>query len=692
MAKDVSIAFKASDNLTHSIQQMRKSVGGLSRDVSEYRKIQSDAFDRKTEVKIDITKAKRELKELERAVKENTEGSEKAFKEKQRAIEDLQEEYRRLSKAAQEAGKAERQLQDDVSRSSNANASRMSSEKAIMSNLAGAGLGNMVGGAMSTTFNQSITSMFGSTTGNAIGGVVGGVASGAAMGSVAGPVGAAVGAAVGGLTSAITALSDIKEKEDDLFRNEVNNIYDKVNNVQQESLDNGIGLSSRYEQNMISFGTLLKGEENASKFLEDVQIFSRDTPFETESLLNTSKTLLTYGYTQDEIIPLMTDVGNTGSALGMSSADMNVVSESLGRMKASNKASLEYLNPLIERGIPAVDYLAESLGKSKEEVYDLVSKGLIPGEKAAEMIAKYMGKDFAGNMELQSQTFEGMSSSLRDMQSEIDKAMGMGYTEERKKGMEKELAMLDGEIGGKMKEANKLIGQFEADLENKYQQAIIDATIETQQLPEYIKAMEEGNGAEMGRLLAASRAAAESNFQNTEGMQIKRENEMALVQSIQKDVALNNEYVDFGMQMADQFSKGYSGVINDGMNNGLFSPPEQSKVIQEKGNLWQKTQDKFSGQGSNSFGGIDLEEFKENGFATGLPYVPSDGYRYVHEGEQILTKVDANKNRSGGMGDVIIPKLADQLIIREEADIDKIARALASKLMRARETYSGGVV
>ena len=50
MAKDVSIAFKASDNLTHSLQKMRKSVDGLSRDVTEYRKIQSQAFDKKVEV------------------------------------------------------------------------------------------------------------------------------------------------------------------------------------------------------------------------------------------------------------------------------------------------------------------------------------------------------------------------------------------------------------------------------------------------------------------------------------------------------------------------------------------------------------------------------------------------------------------------------------------------------------------
>ena len=47
----------------------------------------------------------------------------------------------------------------------------------------------------------------------------------------------------------------------------------------------------------------------------------------------------------------------------------------------------------------------------------------------------------------------------------------------------------------------------------------------------------------------------------------------------------------------------------------------------------------------------------------------------VHEGERILTKLDADKQDRGATG-IHIDKLADTVVIREEADIEKLAYQL----------------
>ena len=76
-----------------------------------------------------------------------------------------------------------------------------------------------------------------------------------------------------------------------------------------------------------------------------------------------------------------------------------------------------------------------------------------------------------------------------------------------------------------------------------------------------------------------------------------------------------------------------------------------------------------------------------NGHATGLQYVPYDGYiAKLHEGERVLTKQEA---RQGAGKSISIAKLADQIIVREDADIDKISAALVAKLMDAKENYVG---
>lgn len=142
--KDVSIVFKASDRLSESVRNMQKNVNSLSRDVTEYRKTQDQAFQKKAEIKFDIVQAKKDLKDLTKAVQDNVDGAKEAFMDKQLALERLNEEYRRLTQAAKDAGKAERDLAADMSRTSNANAGRgrSSSLSELAQGLASAGLGS----------------------------------------------------------------------------------------------------------------------------------------------------------------------------------------------------------------------------------------------------------------------------------------------------------------------------------------------------------------------------------------------------------------------------------------------------------------------------------------------------------------------------------------------------------------------
>ena len=80
---------------------------------------------------------------------------------------------------------------------------------------------------------------------------------------------------------------------------------------------------------------------------------------------------------------------------------------------------------------------------------------------------------------------------------------------------------------------------------------------------------------------------------------------------------------------------------------------------------------------------------KKEGNAKGLPYVPYDGYETIlHKGERVLT-AQQNRQYNQGSSNVSIPKLADTIIVREDADIDKIARALVKKIKTNAISYGG---
>ena len=76
--------------------------------------------------------------------------------------------------------------------------------------------------------------------------------------------------------------------------------------------------------------------------------------------------------------------------------------------------------------------------------------------------------------------------------------------------------------------------------------------------------------------------------------------------------------------------------------------------------------------------------------AKGLPYVPRDGYETIlHKGERVLTAQQNRQYNNGGGGNVSIPKLADTIVIREDADIDRVADRLVKKLKSNMVAYGG---
>ena len=95
-----------------------------------------------------------------------------------------------------------------------------------------------------------------------------------------------------------------------------------------------------------------------------------------------------------------------------------------------------------------------------------------------------------------------------------------------------------------------------------------------------------------------------------------------------------------------------------------------------------------TGSRTNSNRGAQYKTKKE-GNAKGLPYVPYDGYETIlHKGERVLT-AQQNRQYNQGGSNVSIPKLADTIIVREDADIDKIARALVKKIKTNAISYGG---
>lgn len=676
--RDVSIVFKASDKLSDSLRQMRKGVKSLETDVEHYKKLQQRVFEEKAQVKLDITQAKQNMKELEKAVRNGSEGARDAFLEQQTALESLNDEYKRLSNLQSEVLRGEKEIQTTMSRNSNANAGSgvgagLIGAAGMMKSLAKAGLGSMLGGAAGDLLGNMTSSAFGSTIGGAVGSIGGNALSGAAMGSIAGPIGTAVGAAVGGLTGAIQALNNKQQQADDLFRNEVQSLYNTTTAEMQDKISNGSAYAAERENYKRNYASMTD-DETGKKLYESIMKYGDTTPYDTSVMLGKGMEMLSYGIDKKNVPEFMDIIGN----IAMGDANkFSGLSYAISQSMAAGKLNAQDKNQMVGYGFNPLEYIAKNKGISIAEASELMSDGKITSDMLVEALrtATSEGERYHDAVNAMSDTFSGLQGQLESAKKNIEIAMGEGYNEARKKGMEKEIEAYNGDLGEKMKNAYSMVGAYEAEMENQYQQSIINA------MQDATKRIEEEGliGIEAEKVMWEAKTQAEIDYKNSEEYQKKLQAEKSLVANIQSSLTESGEYVKFGQAMADQFSKGWQSGRLSNATSDVRAKINENGVTGFINSIFENS---YNGTPGNYYG--PPKPKRSN--AAGLKRVPYDGYiTELHEGERVLTRVEADKE---GGGSVTIAKLADQIVVREEADIDKIARALVRNMQNMRESFA----
>jgi len=180
------------------------------------------------------------------------------------------------------------------------------------------------------------------------------------------------------------------------------------------AITSGVKLNASLEQSKVAFTTLLGSAEKADAFLREMRDFAEKTPFEFAGLQESAKKLLAFGFTAQQIKPMLTAVGDAVAALGGGQEMIDRVTMALGQMQAKQKVSGDEMLQLTEAGIPAWQMLADKMGLTTAEVMGLSEKGLIPADQAIQALTEGMEIRFGGMMEKQSQTMLGLFSTLKD--------------------------------------------------------------------------------------------------------------------------------------------------------------------------------------------------------------------------------------------------------------------------------------
>ena len=175
-----------------------------------------------------------------------------------------------------------------------------------------------------------------------------------------------------------------------------------------------VSLADEFQTYQIGFETMLKSKKKATKFMDSAKKFASVTPFDTSAVVSNAQRMLAYGFSDKDIIPDLTKIGNASAALGAGEVGISRVSRALGQMKTNGRLNAEDMNQLTDVGINAWKYLADAEGKSIAQIREMSQKGEISGDKAVKTILNGL-KEFDGMMDKTSNsTVSGLMSNIKD--------------------------------------------------------------------------------------------------------------------------------------------------------------------------------------------------------------------------------------------------------------------------------------
>jgi tape measure domain-containing protein len=175
----------------------------------------------------------------------------------------------------------------------------------------------------------------------------------------------------------------------------------------------GIQYNAMAEQSEVAWTTLLGSSEKAQKQMKDIAEFAKATPFETEHVDAMAKYLHNAGLEGKGMFDELMKVSDVASAFAIPAHEAKEMTRQMAQVRNAGVAYTEDLNILEDKGVPIMKTIAKQLGITTAEAKKMASDGKISSEIYLNAFNE-ISSGVKGASEAQSQTFNGMISSLSD--------------------------------------------------------------------------------------------------------------------------------------------------------------------------------------------------------------------------------------------------------------------------------------
>jgi tape measure domain-containing protein len=192
-------------------------------------------------------------------------------------------------------------------------------------------------------------------------------------------------------------------------------ILSGLSNALHQGAQAWIDYASKIQNARIAFSTMLGGLNDADQHLRALQKFALETPFAFDELVDASQRMQALGFSAEEVIPVLRDVGNAVAAAGGGSERLDRVIKALSDVRAKGKLQSQEIRQFAEAGISVFRILQEETGKTTNQLQSMVEAGEIDADFFLRAFQKFSQIHFGDLMEQQSKTFTGAMANVVDV-------------------------------------------------------------------------------------------------------------------------------------------------------------------------------------------------------------------------------------------------------------------------------------
>jgi len=213
------------------------------------------------------------------------------------------------------------------------------------------------------------------------------------------------------------------------------------------------------EQATTAFTTFLKSPFAAEEMMTTLRQKASLSPFTTEDYVVAARKLLAYNFSAKQTIDTLGKLEDVAAGAKVPLGDLAAI---YGKAKLGGLIQAQDLNQLSDRGIPIISELAKVLKVSEDRVKKLGEEGKIQFahlEKAFVNLTSASGLFFGASAD-QSRTMTGLLSTLKDNVDNAKIAFGQGFNEIWKQVIQNSVAFSNALDTEKLKDWGRSVGQL----------------------------------------------------------------------------------------------------------------------------------------------------------------------------------------------------------------------------------------